>query len=239
MKLLLVTSVDPTTCSVSTVHKYVIAGRALGYNVVVYGEPRSDMPALPFTTDLIGVDLALFIIQVPSDFPDMPYLARLLDGIPCERRLVLDLWGRFNDTLRLDHDFNHLEEARRSSGMGVGGGHAGSLRPILQPTLSPLRSEVRTFLFHGFEPGSVAKVHENAGMPPLRGAVPAAEKPYGVIYVREQLAAWDQVRRFLEQWSDSRRSRTGVPRRLGLGQTARLGRAGRDHGHRYRPDYAR
>ena len=37
MKLLLVTSVDPWTRSVSTVHKYVAAGRALGHEVAVYG----------------------------------------------------------------------------------------------------------------------------------------------------------------------------------------------------------
>jgi hypothetical protein len=205
MKLLLVTSVDPTTRSVSTVHKYVVAGRALGYNVVVYGEPRSDMPALPFTTDLSGVDLALFIIQVPSDFPDMPYLARLLDGVPRERRLVLDLWGRFNDTIRLDHDFNHLEKLDGHQGWEWEAAMQAVSDTILQPTLSPLRSEVRTFLFHGFEPGSVAKVHENAGNAAAawRSAGPA-EKPYGVIYVGNNWQRWDQVRRFLEQYGPIR-----------------------------------
>ena len=88
MKLLLVTSVEPTTRSVATVHKYATTGKALGHTVAVFGEPRSDMPLLPFTTDLNGVDLALFIVQVPSDFPDMPHLARLLDGVPRERRAI-------------------------------------------------------------------------------------------------------------------------------------------------------
>ena len=40
----------------------------------------------------------------------MPHLARVLDGIPREKRVVVDLWGRFNDTIRVDHDFNHLEK---------------------------------------------------------------------------------------------------------------------------------
>ena len=83
---------------------------------------------MPFTTDLNGVDLALFVVQVPSDFPDMPYLARLLDGIPRERRVVVDLWGRFNDTIRLEHDFNHLEKLDGHLGLGMGGGHSGGLR---------------------------------------------------------------------------------------------------------------
>ncbi len=110
MKLLLVISVDPWTRSVSTVHKYVATGRALGHEVAVYGPANPELPGLPFTTELSGVDLALFVVQVPTDFPDMPLLARLLDGIPRERRAVVDLWGRFNDTIRVEHDFNHLEK---------------------------------------------------------------------------------------------------------------------------------
>ena len=72
MKLLLVTAVDPWTRSVSTVHRWVEAGRALGHEVAVYGERHPELPGLPFTTDLSGVDLALFVVQVPTDFPDMP-----------------------------------------------------------------------------------------------------------------------------------------------------------------------
>src|SRR5690606_18368686 len=99
MKLLLVTSCDPWTRSVSTVHHYVTAGRALGHEVALFGPPNPDLPSLPYTTDLDGVDLALFIIQVPGDFPEMPHLARLIDTIPREKRAVVDLWGRYNETI--------------------------------------------------------------------------------------------------------------------------------------------
>src|SRR5262245_55982585 len=110
MKLLLVTWVEPWVRSVATIHKWVEAGRALGHDVAVYGHPSDELPALPFTMDVGGVDLAVFIVQVPSDFPDMPHLARVLDAVPRERRVVVDLWGRFNETIRVDHDFNHLEK---------------------------------------------------------------------------------------------------------------------------------
>ena len=50
------------------------------------------------------------MLQVPNDYPDMPGLAYVLDYIPRERRAVVDLWGRYNDTIRVDHDFNHLEK---------------------------------------------------------------------------------------------------------------------------------
>ena len=162
MRLLLVTSVDPWVRSVATVHKFVAAGRALGHDIAVYGEPHPGLPTLPFTTDLDGVDLALFVVQVPSDFPDMPYLARLLDGIPRERRVVIDLWGRFNDTIRLEHDFNHLEKLDGHAGWEWEEGLRAISDTILQPTLSPLRRGVGSFLFHGFDPAAVVKPHRTA-----------------------------------------------------------------------------
>ena len=93
------------------------------------------LPTLPFTTDLDGVDFALFVVQVPSDFPDMPYLARVLDGIPRERRVAIDLWGRFNDTIRLEHDFNHLEKLDGHAGWEWEEGLRAISDTILQPTL--------------------------------------------------------------------------------------------------------
>jgi hypothetical protein len=205
MKLLLVTSVDPWVRSVSSVHKWVAAGRALGHEVAVYGYPHPELPSLPFTTDLSGVDIALFIVQVPSDFPDMPYLARLLDGIPRERRVVVDLWGRFNDTIRVDHDFNHLEKLDGHLGWEWEDAIQAVSSTILQPTLAPLRPNVRAFLFHGYDPGSVAKPYKTAREAAAAwSAAGNAEKPYGVMYVGSNWQRWDQVRRFLEQYGTAR-----------------------------------
>jgi hypothetical protein len=194
MRLLLVTSVDPWVRSVATVHKFTAAGRALGHDIAVYGEPHAGLPTLPFTTDLDGVDLALFVVQVPSDFPDMPYLARLLDGIPRERRVVLDLWGRFNDTIRLEHDFNHLEKLDGHAGWEWEEGLRAISDTILQPTLSPLRRGVGSFLFHGFDPAAIVKPHRTA----REAAAAWADKAYGAMYVGSNWQRWEQVRRFLE-----------------------------------------
>jgi hypothetical protein len=205
MKLLLVTGVDPWVRSVSTVHKYVAAGRALGHEVAVYGAPHPELTSLPFTTSLSGVDLALFLIQVPSDFPDMPYLARLLDGIPRERRMVVDLWGRFNDTIRLEHDFNHLEKLDGHLGWEWVEAIQAVSKTILQPTLAPLRPDVRPFLFHGYDSGSVAKRQETVREAAVAwSAAGAAEKPYGVMYVGSNWQRWAQVRRFLEHYRSVR-----------------------------------
>lgn len=204
MKLLLVTSVDPWTRSVSTVHRY-IAGSKPGLEISAYGEPNPELPSLRFTTDLTDVDLALFVVQVPSDLPDMPYLARLLDGIPREKRIVLDLWGRYNDTIRLEHDFNHLEKLDGHLGWEWDEAFRAISDTILQPTLSPLRSDVRSFLFHGYDPSSVACNHASA-----REAAAAwrshenDERPYGVMYVGSNWQRWDQIRQFLEQYAPVR-----------------------------------
>ena len=205
MKLLLVTWVDPWVRSVSTVHKWVEAGRALGHEVAVFGDPQPELPSLPYTTDLSGVDLALFIVQVPSDLPDMPYLARLLDGIPREKRVVVDLWGRFNDTIRLEHDFNHLEKVDGHLGWEWEDAIRAVAGTIAQPTLAPLRPNVRSFLFHGFDPGAVARPYASAREAAAAwSAAGPAEKPYGVMYVGSNWQRWDQVRLFLEQYGPAR-----------------------------------
>jgi hypothetical protein len=199
MRVLLVTYVDPWVRSVSTVHKWVAAGRALGHDVAVYGNPNPDLPGLTYTTDLTGVDIALFVIQVVSDFPEMPGLARLIDGIPRERRVVVDLWGHFNDTIRLEHDFNHLEKLDGHMGWEWEEAVAAVAGTIVQPTLSPLRPGVGSFLFHGFDPGAVAKPYGSAAQ--AAAAWREARKPYGVMYVGNNWQRWEQVRRFLEQYA--------------------------------------
>jgi hypothetical protein len=205
MRVLLVTYVDPWVRSVSTVHKWVAAGRALGHDVAVYGDPHPDLPALKFSTDLSGVDVALFIIQVVSDFPEMPRLVRLLDGIPREKRVVVDLWGHFNDTIRLEHDFNHLEKLDNHQGWEWEEAIAAVSDTILQPTLEPLRPSVGSFLFHGFDPGSVARPYATAARAAAawREAVPA-ERPYGFVYVGNNWQRWEQMRRLLEDYAPVR-----------------------------------
>ena len=200
MKLLLVNAVDPWTRSVSTVHRYVAAGRVLGHEVAIYGPPHLELASLPFTTDLGGIDLALFVVQVPTDFPDMPHLARILDGLPRERRMVVDLWGRFNDTILLEHDFNHLEKLDGHPGWEWQEALRAISDTILQPALAPLRPEVRSFLFHGYDPGSVAKPHKTA----REAAAAWRAKPYGVMYLGSNWQRWEQVRRFLESYGPAR-----------------------------------
>ena len=196
MKLLLVTSCDPWTRSVSTIHHYVAAGRALGHDVALYGPPNADLPGLPTTTDLDGVDLALFVIQVPGDFPQMPHLARLIDTIPREKRAVVDLWGRYNETIFIEHDFNHLEKLDSHPGWEWEEALRAASGTILQPTLSPLRPDVGSFLFHAFAPDAVVQPETSAAKAAARWR--DGERWFGVAYVGSNWQRWEQVRDFFK-----------------------------------------
>ncbi len=200
MKLLLVGAVDAWTRSVATIHHWTETGRALGHDVMVFGEPNPELPKLKFTTDLNGVDLALFTVQLPLDFPDMPHLARLLDGVSREKRVVLDLWAKYNDTTFIEHDFNHLEKFDGHLGWEWQDAINSVSANILQPTLSPLRKEVGSFLFHGFNPDAVMKPHKSA----REVASAWSKKPYGLMYVGSNWQRWTQVSKFLESYGSAR-----------------------------------
>jgi len=200
MKILLVTSVDAWTRSVSTIHKWIDAGTKLGHDIAIYGEADADLPKLKFTTDLKGVDLTLFILQVPGDFPDMPYLARVLDGIPREKRAIVDLWGRYNDTIRVEHDFNHLEKLDGHQGWEWEEAIATVSNVILQPTLAPKRGNVKPFLFHGFDEPAVEKKYTSAA----EAAENWKKKSHGVLYIGSNWQRWHQVRAFLEEYGKVR-----------------------------------
>lgn len=195
MKLLFVTACDAWTRSVSTIRHYVAAGRALGHDVAVFGPPVQDLPEVTFTTDLSGVDLAVFIVQIASDFPEMPHLARLLDTIPREKRVVVDLWGRYNETIFVDHDFNHLEKLDGHIGWEWSDAFRAISDTILQPTLAPRRADAGSFLFHGFAPEAVVVPETSAEAAAARWL--KDERWFGVAYVGSNWQRWDQVKAFL------------------------------------------
>lgn len=203
MKLLLVTLCDPWTRSVSTVHHYAKAAKAAGHEVAVYGHPNPDLPALTYTTDVSDIDLALFIIQVPTDLPDMPLLARLLDTLPREKRVVVDLWGRYNDTIFVDHDFNHLEKLDGHVGWEWEEAFRAISDTIVQPTLNPLRSDAGSFLFHGFAPEAVEQPETSATAAAARWR--DSERWFGIAYVGSNWHRWAQVRDVFMQHAPHRK----------------------------------
>jgi hypothetical protein len=199
MRLLIVSRLDRFARAVTTITNYVRVGKALGHEVAVFGEQRSEGPPVPYSLDVQAFDFVIFVIYEAKDFPELPYLARLLDGVPKERRVVIDCCGRYNETIRVEHDFNHLEKMDSHQGWEWVEGIEAISDTILQPTLTPLRTNVRPFLFHAFDPEAVAAPYRSAGEAVLAwSGERAARKPYGVAYVGHNWQRWSQIRRFLE-----------------------------------------
>jgi hypothetical protein len=195
MKLLFISHLARYARAVSTITKYVQVGRALGHEVAVFGERRSEPPVTDFSLDVKSFDYAIFIIYHTEDFPDLPYLAHLLDGMPKERRVVIDCTGRYNDTIRIEHDFNHLEKLDGHQGWEWEEGIEAISDKILQPTLRPLRSNVRPFLFHAFDAEAVTRTYPS----PVDSARAWSDsKPFGMVYVGNNWQRWTQMRTFLE-----------------------------------------
>jgi hypothetical protein len=199
MKLLLVSKLERSARAVKTIAKYVDVGRALGHEVAIFAEKSSEFPSLPYSLDVNHFDFAIFVVYETSDFPDLPYLARVLDHMPKERRVIIDCTGRFNDTIRVEHDFNHLEKLDGHQGWEWVEGFQAVSDKILQPTLTPRRSDVRPFLFFGYDPSATTRSYQSAREAAAAwGSTNGAGREYGLVYVGNNWQRWSQVKRFLE-----------------------------------------
>jgi hypothetical protein len=197
MKLLAISKLDKSSQGVSTITRYAQAAKALGHELAVFSEQRADFPSLPTSLEVKGFDYAIFIVYETKDFPDLPYLARLLDGMPKDRRVVIDCYGRYNDTIRVEHDFNHLEKLDGHQDWEWTEGFEALSDRILQPTLSPRRPNVRSFLFHGFDAAAVARPYTSADEA-ARAWAGESGRPYEMTYVGHNWQRWSQIRPFLE-----------------------------------------
>src|SRR5262245_33448392 len=157
MNILLSAKLARSARAINTVAHYSQTAQHLGYKIAVFGERQADFPEIPFSLDVTAFDFVVFLVYTPSDFPDLPYLANLLGGMPKSRRVIVDCTGRYNDTIRVEHDFNHLEKMDGHQGWEWVEGFQAVSDRVLQPTLTPLRDDVRPFLFHAFDPAAVAR----------------------------------------------------------------------------------
>jgi len=199
MRLLIVSKLDRFARAVNTIVNYMEVGKTLGHEVSLFAEQSSEFPSVPHSLEAKKFDVAVFVIYESWDFPDMPYLAQLLDGIPRERRVIIDCSGRYNETIRVEHDFNHLEKMDGHQGWEWTEGFQAVADKILQPTLTPLRKDVRPFLFHAFDPMSVARDHRSPTEAARTwSAAFNGSKSYGVAYVGNNWQRWTQMRPFLE-----------------------------------------
>jgi glycosyltransferase involved in cell wall biosynthesis len=183
MRLIFVNWAYENHGSAQDIHNYARVARALGHEVVLYGPPNP-ASAFPYSLDVRPTDAVIFIFEFTTrlDYGEKMGLLRLVGQVPRGRRVVIDCDGKYNDALHVVGDTNHPDAQASSHWIAV----CDSLSDkILQPTLHPLRPNVRQFFFHAYNP---------AWEVPLD----FRNKAYGMVYVGNNWFRWRALRRVLE-----------------------------------------
>jgi hypothetical protein len=199
MRLLFVSRLDRSARAVAAITRFAAIGKRLGHEVAVFGEPRQDFESVPHSVDVNAFDFALFVVYEAWDFPELPHLAHLLDRMPKERRVIVDCTGTYNETITVEHDSNHLEQLNGHQGWEWVEGFDAVAKKVLQPTLTPLRNDVGSFLLFGYDPLAVARPYRSAEEASKAWSARGdAGKPHGIVYVGHNWQRWTQLRRFFE-----------------------------------------
>jgi hypothetical protein len=170
--------------SAQDIYNYCQAARRLGHQAALYA-PEGAVSRFNCSLDLASADGVVFPLEWNIYLHNNEPLD--LEGpmrkVPRERRVVIDCDGMYNDAIRADGDYNHPDEAASRSRTEL---YDSISDKIFQPTLHPLRPNVRSFLFHAYNPGWEA---------PLEFRV----KEYGMCYVGTNWFRWGPLRRVLHE----------------------------------------
>ena len=183
MRLVFVNWAYDTHGSAQDLYHYARVAREMGHEIALYGPPARGS-AFNYSLEVGAADAVVFIFEFTTyiDRGDgrLDY-ARLVGKVPRRRRVVIDCDGAYNDAIRVGGDYNHpdAESARRWVEI------CDSLADkVCQPTLHPLRPNVRPFLFHGYEP-AWERPPEFVG------------KEFGMVYVGNNWFRWRAMERVL------------------------------------------
>jgi len=169
--------------SAQDIHNYAQVAKALGHDVALYGPPNRES-TFNYSADIESTDAIIFIFEWTTQlqFGDHLDLVRLVGKVPRERRVVIDCDGGYNDAICVLGDINHSGTAASKRWTEA----CDSLSDkIYQPTLHPLRPNVRPFFFHAYSSGWERPLDFRA-------------KEYGMVYVGNNWFRWGPMRRVLE-----------------------------------------
>lgn len=184
--------------SAQDILQYARVAKSLGHEVVMYAPPEPDSP-FGCSLDLESADAVIFVFEwnlylfpggdkkkggaYRDGLMGIGHLnvAKLFSCVPRHRRVILDCDGMYNDAIQFEGDFNHLDAEASHRRTELCDGLSDK---IFQPTLRPLRRNVRTFFFHAYDP---------AWEHPLE----LDHKDYGMIYVGNNWFRWKALHRVL------------------------------------------
>ena len=154
---------------------YSLAAERMGHHVSIYGPPKSAF-ALNYSRDVSDADAVIFVVEWTTalQFGDQLDWARLLTAVPRNRRVIIDCDGHYNEPISYGGDYNHRTMQSSAEWMGFCDSLADK---IFQPTYRPRRKNVRSFLFHIYDP---------AWESPLN----FADKEFSMIYVGHTKFRW-------------------------------------------------
>jgi hypothetical protein len=129
------------------------------------------------------VDAVVFIFEWTTRLRegDQLDLARLVGVVPRNRRVVIDCDGAYNKALEIDGDYNHKDAASSIAWREVCESLADK---ICQPALRPREANVRTFLFHAYDPAWELELDFGS-------------KEYGMVYIGHSKFRWGPMERVL------------------------------------------
>jgi len=202
--------------SAQDIGNYIEAAKRVGHQAALY-MPEEEKAGFGSSIDFESADLVIFVLEsniysYPGEGPKnyraraglmgmgQLNLARLVSKVPRERRVVLDCDGMYNDVIRVGGDYNHPDA--RASQHRIELCDSISDR-ICQPTFHPLRANVRSFFFHGYNPDWEVPFDFRA-------------KEYGMVYVGNNWFRWRALERVLRALEAIR------------GRVGRIGLVGRD-----------
>jgi hypothetical protein len=183
MRLMFIYYVMDDAGSAQDIYNYTRVAKALGHEVAVYGQPDGHS-SFTYSLDIESADAVIFIFEWTTQlrYGDSLDFVRLMNKVPRERRIVIDCDGNYNDAISIAGDYNH----RHASASRLWTDICDSLSDrIYQPTLHPLRGNVRPFFFHAYDP-----VWEK----PLDFSA----KEYGMVYVGHSKFRWSPMHRVLQ-----------------------------------------
>jgi hypothetical protein len=148
MRLMFMHWVEEDRGSAQDIFYYTQVARMLGHEVALYGRPNGSS-SFNYSIDMESADAVIFLFEWTTGLQrgDAWDLVRLVAKVPRERRIVVDLDGKYNDIISVVGDYNHADAADSRLWIET----CDSLSDkIFQATLHPLRPNVRPFLFHAY-----------------------------------------------------------------------------------------
>lgn len=183
MRLMFVYHLGDETGSAQDMIGYTQGARALGHEVVVYG-PSDAGYLYSCSPDVDSAEAIIFVLEwnLHLHHGSRFNLVRLLSRFPRERRVVIDCDGMYDDVVRVAGDSNHPDATASQLRCEL---YESLSEKLYQPTLHPLRRNVRPFLFHAYNPNWEAPLEFH-------------HKEYGMFYVGNNWFRWQALQRVLQ-----------------------------------------